>query len=96
MGREETAENELRKLTRQLDEAYGKTADNLTNNAQVRVENEHNEQTRIPLALRWGGGEVASADRLRFVVPIRTLNAGPNSKYFPVGRGITYWTRGRI
>lgn len=50
-----------------------------------------NEQTHIPLAQYWGGGEVDSADGLRFVVPIRTLNAGPNSKYFPVGRGITYY-----
>ena len=50
-----------------------------------------NEQTHIPLAQYWGGGEVASADGLRFVVPIRTLNACPNSKYFPVGRGITYY-----
>jgi TnpA family transposase len=36
-------------------------------------------QTHIPLAQAWGGGEVASADGLRFVVPIRTLNAGPSS-----------------
>jgi len=48
-------------------------------------------QTRIPLAQEWGGGEVASADGLRFVVPVRTLNAGPNPKYFGVGRGITYY-----
>jgi TnpA family transposase len=48
-------------------------------------------QTQIELAQRWGGGEVASADGLRFVVPVRTLNAGPNSKYFGVGRGITYY-----
>jgi len=39
-------------------------------------------QTHIPLAQTWGGGEVASADGLRFVVPVRTINAGPNSKYF--------------
>jgi len=39
----------------------------------------------------WGGGEVASADGLRFVVPVRTLNAGPNSKYFHVERGVTYY-----
>ena len=50
-----------------------------------------NEQTHIPLTQHWGGGEVASADGLRFVVPIRTLNAGPNSKYFPIGRGITFY-----
>jgi TnpA family transposase len=43
------------------------------------------------LAKAWGGGEVASADGLRFVVPVRTLNAGPNPKYFGSGRGITYY-----
>ena len=36
-----------------------------------------------------GGGEVASADGLRFVVPVRTLHAGYNSKYFHVERGVT-------
>lgn len=34
---------------------------------------------------------MASADGLRFIVPVRTLNAGPNSKYFGQGRGITYY-----
>ena len=29
-------------------------------------------------------------DGLRFVVPVRTVNAGPNPKYFGRGRGITY------
>jgi TnpA family transposase len=48
-------------------------------------------QAKIPLAQTWGGGEVASADGLRFVVPVRTVNAGPNSKYFGTGRGITYY-----
>jgi TnpA family transposase len=48
-------------------------------------------QATIPLAQTWGGGEVASADGLRFVVPVRTLNAGPNPKYFGVGRGVTYY-----
>jgi TnpA family transposase len=48
-------------------------------------------QARIPLARAFGGGEVASADGLRFVVPVRTLNAGPNSKYFHTGRGVTYY-----
>lgn len=47
-------------------------------------------QSRIPIAAAWGGGDVASADGLRFVVPVRTLNAGPNPKYFGAGRGITY------
>jgi TnpA family transposase len=48
-------------------------------------------QTTIPLAQAWGGGEVASADGLRFVVPVRTLNAGPNRKYYGAERGITYY-----
>jgi Tn3 transposase DDE domain/Domain of unknown function (DUF4158) len=47
-------------------------------------------QAQIPLARAWGG-EVASADGLRFLVPVRTLNAGPNPKYFNTGRGVTYY-----
>src|SRR5450631_4478254 len=39
----------------------------------------------------WGGGEVASADGLRFVVPVRTIHAGPNPKYFGYERGVTYY-----
>jgi TnpA family transposase len=49
-------------------------------------------QNRIPLVhAAWGGGEVASADGLRFVVPVRTLNAGPNPKYFGYENGVTYY-----
>ena len=48
-------------------------------------------QSLIPLAQQWGGGEVASADGLRFVVPVRTINAGPNRKYFHADRGVTYY-----
>jgi TnpA family transposase len=48
-------------------------------------------QRHIPIVQSWGGGEVASADGLRFIVPVKTLNAGPNSKYFNRGRGITYY-----
>jgi TnpA family transposase len=48
-------------------------------------------QATLQLAQQWGGGEVASADGLRFVVPVRTLNAGHNPKYFGVGRGVTYY-----
>jgi TnpA family transposase len=48
-------------------------------------------QTTLPLAKKWGGGDVASADGLRFVTPVRTLNAGPNRKYFHTHRGITYY-----
>ena len=45
----------------------------------------------IPLVRAWGGGEVASADGLRFVTPLRTVSAGPNPKYFGSKRGITYY-----
>ncbi len=48
-------------------------------------------QNRIPLVQTWGGGEVASADGLRFVVPVRTLHAGPNPKYFGYEYGVTYY-----
>ena len=33
-------------------------------------------------ARAWGGGLLASVDGLRFVVPVRTINAGPSPKYF--------------
>ena len=42
LGREETATKELKKLTHQLDEAFRKTADNLPDNAKVRVECDEN------------------------------------------------------
>lgn len=48
-------------------------------------------QSRLMLANLWGGGEVASADGMRFVVPVRTVHAGPNPKYFGVGRGVTWY-----
>jgi TnpA family transposase len=50
-----------------------------------------NYQRTTPLAQYWGGGEVATADGMRFVVPVRTINAGPNPKYFGTGRGVTYF-----
>ncbi len=49
-------------------------------------------QATLPLAQIWGGGEVASADGMRFVTPVRTINAGPNRKYFGNNRGITWRT----
>jgi TnpA family transposase len=47
-------------------------------------------QATMPLARAWGGGRLASVDGLRFKVPVRTVNAAPNPKYFGRGRGITY------
>jgi len=45
----------------------------------------------VVLAQILGSGEVASADGLRFVTPSKTINSGPNPKYFGVGRGVTYY-----
>jgi TnpA family transposase len=45
----------------------------------------------LPLARLWGGGEVASVDGLRFVVPVPSIHAGRNPKYYGLaGRGVTY------
>lgn len=48
-------------------------------------------QSTLQLSRKWGGGEVASADGMRFVTPVRTINAGPNRKYFGSSRGITWY-----
>lgn len=47
-------------------------------------------QAVIGLARLWGGGLVASVDGMRFVVPVRTIHARPNPKYFGRKRGITW------
>lgn len=48
-------------------------------------------ESTLELAGHWGGGEVASADGMRFVTPVKTVNSGPNRKYFGSGRGITWY-----
>ena len=48
-------------------------------------------QNKIDLAKIWGGGDVASADGMRFTVPVRTIHAAPNPKYFAMGKGITWY-----
>ncbi|MDI5858149.1 Tn3 family transposase, partial [Shewanella xiamenensis] len=50
-----------------------------------------NYQSTLSLANTWGGGEVASADGMRFVTAIRSINAGPYRKYFGSSRGITWY-----
>jgi TnpA family transposase len=47
-------------------------------------------QAEIGLARTWGGGLVASVDGMRFVVPVRTIHARPDPKYFGRKRGITW------
>jgi TnpA family transposase len=44
---------------------------------------------KLGFAERWGGGEVASIDGLRFVVPRRTIHAAYNRRYFDRRRGVT-------
>jgi TnpA family transposase len=51
-------------------------------------------QAQIPIARARGGGLLASAGGLRFVVPVRTINAGPSPKYFGCKRGITWLNAG--
>jgi TnpA family transposase len=46
---------------------------------------------QLELAQAWGGGEVASADGLRFITPVRSIYTGPNPQYFGTGRGVTYY-----
>lgn len=48
-------------------------------------------QDKIPIVKSWGGGEVASADGIRFVVPVRTVNAGYNPKFWGKERGVTWY-----
>ena len=62
-------------------------ADTLTKSNALLV----NFQLTLSLAQKWGGGEVASADGMRFVVPVRTVNAGPNKKYYGASKGITWY-----
>lgn len=48
-------------------------------------------QKDITFAQAIGGGEVASADGLRFVSPVKSLHSGFNRKYFNKHRGVTYY-----
>lgn len=45
--------------------------------------------SKLLLVKSWGNGNVASADGLRYVVPLNTIYAAPNPHYFGLGRGIT-------
>src|SRR5438552_11944602 len=44
----------------------------------------------LPMTKALGGGELASADGIRFVVPVRSVHAAANPKYFGRGQGVTY------
>jgi hypothetical protein len=47
-------------------------------------------QAGIPLARAWGGGMVAGIDGMRFIVPVPSIYARPNLKYFGNKRGVTW------
>ncbi|MFD7623526.1 Tn3 family transposase [Streptomyces sp. NPDC059802] len=51
---------------------------------------EHQAVSVIPLAQAWGGGLVASVDGMRFVVPVPSVYARPNPKYFGRRGGATW------
>jgi hypothetical protein len=61
-------------------------ADTITN-ANIRLVDVH---VRLPLTKALGSTELASADGLRFVVPVRSVHAAANPKYFGRGKGVTY------
>ncbi|GGV00538.1 transposase [Streptomyces albospinus] len=47
-------------------------------------------QASIPLAQAWGGGLVAAVDGMRFVVPVPSVYARPNPKFFGRRGGATW------
>ena len=47
-------------------------------------------QAGIALARAWGGGLVAGIDGMRFIVPVPSIYARPNRKYFGSKRGVTW------
>lgn len=58
--------------------------------ANARLFDYHAE---LPLAQQaWGGGEMASADGMRLVIPVSTVHAGYNPRYFGRQRGSTLYT----
>ncbi|MGN9787952.1 Tn3 family transposase [Nonomuraea sp. ZG12] len=47
-------------------------------------------QAELDIVRCWGGGHIASADGLRFVVPVQNLHTGHNPIYFGRQRGATW------
>lgn len=57
--------------------------------ANTRLVDHH---TPLPLAQAWGGGEMATADGMRFVIPVSTIHAAYNPRYFGRQRGSTLYS----
>jgi len=49
-----------------------------------------NVHARIALVAALGDGHIATVDGMRFRVPVRSIHAGPNPRYFATGRGVTW------
>ncbi len=47
--------------------------------------------SKQPLAKKMGTGHIASADGIRFACAVKTVNSGPNKKYYGPKRGLTYY-----
>lgn len=47
-------------------------------------------QAGLTLPQAWGGGMVAAVDGMRFLVPVRTIDARPNPKYFHRKKGVSW------
>lgn len=56
--------------------------------ANARIVDYH---AKLPLTLKFGSGDVASADGLRITCAVKTINSGPNRKYYGPKRGVTYY-----
>lgn len=56
--------------------------------SNARLVELHSKQ---PLAKKMGTGHIASADGIRFSCAVKTINSGPNKKYYGPKRGLTYY-----
>jgi len=89
IGHQPVASPGVKALTRarisHVDQNYLRSENFATANAPL-IE----AQADIGLAQTWGGGLVAAVDGIRFVVPVRSIDARPNPKYFGRRRGATW------
>ena len=89
VGLEPLVRSEVPALTRArlawIQQNYLRT-DTITN-ANARLVDAH---AALPLTKALGSPELASADGMRFIVPVRSVHAAANPKYFGRGKGVTY------
>lgn len=69
----------------QVDQGYVRAETLSAGNARLIA-----AQAGIDIVGCWGGGQIASADGLRFVVPVANLHTGHNPIYFGRQRGATW------